>query len=308
MAVTLENALVVGVSSRALFDLKIENEIFETQGLDAYKAYQREHENDILAPGSAYPIIKALLSLNSHVPDRRLVEVIVVSRNSPDLGLRVFNSIQHHELDITRAAFSSGRSVADYLQAFNIDLFLSKNSVSVQAAIDMGLAGAIVYDPPEDHQVPEDEIRIAFDGDAVLFSAESERIYQEKGLKAFEQHETAKAHEPLPEGPFAKLLGMLAIVQKQFPIGEGPIRIALVTARGNPAHERVIRTLRTWNLHVDEAFFLGGIAKDEILRAFGAHIYFDDQDAHLSKTARYVPSARVPYPSGDAIRKVVEAP
>lgn len=298
MSTDLANLLVIGVSSRALFDLRTENEIFETEGLDAYRAYQREHEDEILRPGAAFPLIKALLKLNDHFEDRTIVEVIVMSRNSPDLGLRVFNSIREHELKIIRAAFSSGASLVPYLSAFEVDLYLSMNEDSVQGAIDAGVPGALLYEPPDDFQPDETQIRIAFDGDAVLFSAESEAIYQQQGLAAFEAHETTHAQNPLPEGPFAKLLHTLAMVQAQFPIGESPVRIALVTARGSPAHERVIRTLRSWGVHVDEAFFLGGYSKELILRAYRAHIFFDDQHRHLATASRFVPSARVPYRTG----------
>lgn len=297
MPVDFSNALVIGISSRSLFDLREGNTIFEDNGLEAYRAYQRAHEDQVVAPGSGFHLVKALLSLNRHFSDRRLVEVIVMSRNSPDLGLRVFNAIQYHGLDITRAAFTSGATLVPYLDAFQVDLFLSMNAGEVQAAIDAGHAGAVIYEPPHDYRPDENEIRIAFDGDAVLFSAESERIYQEHGLQAFEQHESDHAFTPLPAGPFAKLLQTLAAVQNQFPLGESPVRIALVTARASPAHERVIRTLRSWNLHVDEAFFLGGMSKHAVLRAFRAHIFFDDQDQHLLAAAPYVPSARVPYPS-----------
>lgn len=294
----LNDKLVIGISSRALFDLERENEIFEMQHEEAYACYQREHENVPLTPGTAFPLIKALLNLNRLIPDRRLVEVVVMSKNSPDTGLRAFNSIEHYGLDITRAAFTRGDSLATYLEAFDVDLFLSKHEGDVQAAIDSGVAAAVLYEPPEELSDDPTEIRIAFDGDAVLFSDESERIYKEQGLEAFLEHERKNRDNNLPEGPFAKLLKTLSLVQKQFEPGRCPVKIALVTARSSPTHARVVHTLRAWGVTIDKAFFLGGVAKDKVLKAFGAQIFFDDQDAHLATASRLVPSARVPYRGG----------
>lgn len=294
----LNDKLVIGISSRALFDLEAENEIFDTQNEEAYARHQKQRENVPLAPGTAFPLIRALLELNEVIPGRRLVEVVVMSKNSPDTGLRAFNSIEHHGLDITRAAFTRGDSLATYLEAFDVDLFLSKHEGDVQAAIDSGVAAAILYEPPEEVSDAAGEIRIAFDGDAVLFSDESERIYKEQGLEAFVEHERKNRGTNLPEGPFAKLLKTLALVQKQFEPGRCPVKIALVTARCSPTHARVVQTLRDWGVSIDKAFFLGGVAKDKVLEAFGAQIFFDDQDAHLASASRLVPSARVPYRGG----------
>lgn len=297
MPVILDDKLVVGVSSRALFDLEEENEIFEKQGLAAYSEYQLAHENDILKPGTAFPLIKALHNLNCK--DKRLIEVIVMSKNSADTSLRIFNSIKHYGLDITRAALVSGKSIAPYLTAFKTDLFLSADENDVQDAINANIAAGIICSPLTSNIDPTQEIKqikIAFDGDAVIFSDESERIYKEKGLSAFEEHEKENAKKPLPEGPFAKLLKTISLVQNQFENEkEIPIKTALVTARCAPAHERVIRTLRAWNVRIDEAFFLGGVKKSEILKAFGAHIFFDDQAVHTDPASQFVPSARVPY-------------
>ena len=297
MPVILDDKLVVGVSSRALFDLEEENEIFEKQGLAAYSEYQLAHENDILKPGTALPLIKALHNLNCK--DKRLIEVIVMSKNSADTSLRIFNSIKHYGLDITRAALVSGKSIAPYLTAFKTDLFLSADENDVQEAINANIAAGIICSPLTSNIDPTQEIKqikIAFDGDAVIFSDESERIYKEKGLSAFEEHEKENAKKPLPEGPFAKLLKTISLVQNQFENEkEIPIKTALVTARCAPAHERVIRTLRAWNVRIDEAFFLGGVKKSEILKAFGAHIFFDDQAVHTDPASQFVPSARVPY-------------
>lgn len=298
MAYTLENRLVVGVSSRALFDLTKENEIFEKQGLDAYCRYQIEHENEILKPGPGFKLIKALLNINTLKGQKGRVEVIIMSRNSADTSLRVFHSIEHYGLNITRAVLASGGALAPYLNAFKTDLFLSAYEDDVQAAINSGIAaGIICNDVNRDYDSEEDlkQIHIAFDGDAVLFTDESEMIYQAQGLEAFEENEKKNANTPLPQGPFAKFLKTISNLQKEFPPEEVPIRTALVTARSAPAHERVIRTLRAWNVRIDEAFFLGGISKRDVLEAFGAHIFFDDQAIHTTPASEVVPSARVPY-------------
>ena len=298
MAYDLENRLVVGVSSRALFDLTYENTIFESDGVEAYCRYQIEHENDILLPGPGFPLIKALLNLNN-LPDKEgSVEVIIMSRNSPDSSLRVFKAIEHYGLNITRAVLASGASLAPYLSAFKTDLFLSAYEDDVQSAIDSNIAAGIIctdglhtYDC--EHQIRQ--IRIAFDGDAVLFSDESEQIYQEHGLEAFEENERRNANNPLKAGPFAKFLKTLSALQKDFAQEEAPIRTALVTTRCAPAHERVIRTLRAWEVRIDEVFFLGGVRKKDVLQAFGAHIFFDDQSVHTDSASEVVPAARVPY-------------
>ncbi len=296
MAVTLHDKLVVGISSRALFDLEAENEIYEKEGLDAYCAYQREHENDILKPGTAFPLIKALQQLNAD--GKYLTEIIVMSKNSADTSLRVFNSIAYYGLNISRAALVGGLSISPYLDAFKTDLFLSANEADVQEAINAGVAAGIICSHsnfPIDADAKIDQIRIAFDGDAVIFSDEAEKIYQAEGLEAFAKHEQENAKKPLPEGPFAKLLKTISIIQQGFQDGEAPIRTALVTARNAPAHERVIRTLRAWNVRIDEAFFMGGVDKTEVLKAFGANIFFDDQSVHTDRASKLVPAARVPY-------------
>ena len=296
MAMDLDSKLVIGISSRALFDLEEENRIYTEQGLDAYSEYQIAHENEILRPGTAFPLVRALHRLNTG--ENRLTEIIVMSKNSADTSLRIFNSIEHYGLDVSRAALVGGNSISPYLSAFRTDLFLSANEEDVQEAINAGFAAGIICQHkglPINPDASEEQIRIAFDGDAVIFSDEAERIYQEKGLAAFAEHERENARRPLPEGPFAKLLKTLSLVQSRFPDENMPIRTALVTARNAPSHERVIRTLRAWNVRIDEAFFLGGITKSEVLRAFGANIFFDDQTVHLDPASELVPAARVPY-------------
>jgi 5'-nucleotidase len=297
MPYDLSGYLVIGVSSRALFDLSAENEIFEREGFEAYSKYQQEYENEILKPGTGFPLIEAILKLNEKIPNKRKTEVIIMSKNDTDTSLRIFNSIKYYKLDITRAALTGGASITPYLKAFKVDLFLSASEEDVQNAIDDGVAAGLIYDSPKNIHTSIDQIRIAFDGDAVIFSDESEKIYKEQGLEAFTEHEKINALKPLQEGPFAKFLKTLAYIQNEIG-GTGdasPVRTALVTARGGPAHERVIRTLRNWNIRVDEAFFLGGVEKTEILKAFGPHIFFDDQDVHLKPISSEIPSARVPY-------------
>ena len=301
MGLDLSDVLVIGISSRALFDLEDSNDLFLKEGLDAYRAHQLENEKEILKKGTAFALVKALLNLNE-ISGKKLVEVIVMSRNSPDTGLRVFNSIAHYGLAITRAAFSGGTPLSPYLRAFDVDLFLSKSDEDVQAAVDSGVAAAALYAPPMGERAETEQIRIAFDADAVIFSEESEHIYKTQGLEAFLAHEKANVDTPMKEGPFAKLLMTLSFLQQHFPKGESPVRIAIVTARNSPAHERVVQTLRTWDVAVDEAFFLGGLSKDQILQAYQAHIFFDDQEAHLEDASKFVPSGRVPYKTGSPLK------
>ncbi len=295
MPYDLSKFLVIGISSRALFDLSKENAIFQKEGLDAYRKYQKSHERKILKPGAAFPLVKSILHLNRLIPGKRKAEVIIMSRNAAGTSLRIFNSIKHYGLDITRAALAGGASLVPYLHPFKVDLFLSLDEKDVQEGVNAGIASALVYDMPKDLNKELDQIRIAFDGDAVIFSDESEKIYQTKGIKAFVEHEKSKARKPLAEGPFAKLLKTLSVIQSDIKRDPPPIRTALVTARNSPAHERVIRTLEAWNVRIDEAFFLGGISKDKILKAFRPHIYFDDQDTHCHPASKVVPTAKVPY-------------
>ncbi|MCL2253269.1 MAG: 5'-nucleotidase [Lachnospiraceae bacterium] len=297
MPMNLKSRLVVGVSSRALFNLTKENEIFKTEGVEAYCRYQIEHEEEVLPPGPGFALIKALLNLNNLSGQEERVEVIIMSQNSPDTSLRVFNTIAHYGLNISRAVLASGASLAPYLEAFKTDLFLSADEEDVQSAVDAGIAAGMIYcNSDNDYsRIDESKIKIAFDGDAVLFSGDSEAIFRADGLKAFEENEFRNALNPLSAGPFAKFLKIISDLQKEFPPDQVPIRTALVTARCAPAHERVIRTLRAWNVRIDEAFFLGGLAKKDVLKAFGAHIFFDDQETYTIPAAKFVPSARVPH-------------
>jgi 5'-nucleotidase len=297
MPVSLDNLLVIGISSRALFDLEAEEEIFRTQGLDAYRQHQLDNENEVLKLGGGFALVRALLKLNALTSNQRFVEVVIMSRNSSETSMRIFNSIKHYGLDITRAVLSGGASLAPYLQAFNVSLFLSLHEDDVQAAINSGVAAALLYQKPANAFEELDQIRIAFDGDAVIFSDESERIYQAQGIEAFENHERENALKPLPEGPFARLLKALSFIQNNFRSPQGhssPIRTALVTARSSPAHERVIRTLRAWNVAIDETFFMGGISKSDVLAAFKPHMFFDDQIGHCDRASPLVQTGRVP--------------
>lgn len=301
MPYDLKNPLVIGISSRALFDLEAENRIFEEQGVKAYEEYQLLHETDVLPKGPAFPLAQAFLGLNTPQSDR-LVEVIVMSRNSPNTSLRIFHSIEHYGLDITRAALLSGAEVAPYLKAFKTDLFLSAYAPDVKQAVDNGVAAGMILTGKQHANSREaiGQIRIAFDGDAVLFSAEAERVFKQQGIEAFTEHEQTMVDTPLQKGPFANFLMAISRLQNIYQTQEqSPIRTALVTSRSVPAHERAIKTLREWGVRVDEAFFLGGVQKRDILASFGAHIFFDDQHAHADPASEVVPSAVVPYREGD---------
>jgi 5'-nucleotidase len=290
MTQTIAHKLVVAISSRALFDLSESNSIYEEKGIEYYAQHQIENENKILNPGVAFTLVKKLLKLNE---DEDSVEVILLSRNSADTGLRIFNSIQHYGLDISRAAFTNGRSPYQYLEAFGAHLFLSANPQDVRTALASGYAAATIL-PSSNPSNEEGPLKIAFDGDAVLFSDESERIYQQQGLDAFNNNERLAAKQPLQAGPFKAFLSVLHHIQQRFPSDTCPIRTALVTARQAPSHERVILTLRSWNIRIDEALFLGGLNKTEFLFSFGADIFFDDQQGHCQLASQKVATAHVP--------------
>lgn len=293
MTGTLTNKLVIAISSRALFDLSESHEVYETHGLKAYAEYQIEHENEPLAKGEAFQLVEKLLKINSLLSDAPRVEVILLSRNSADTGLRIFNSIQHYGLSITRAAFCGGESPYRYVSSFGCHLFLSTHPEDVRQALDSGFAAATIL-PGKAQQKEGEQLRIAFDGDAVLFSDEAEQIYQRDGLEAFTESERAAANLPLKGGPFKIFLSALQSIQAEFSEGDCPIRTALITARSAPAHERVIRTLRAWNVRLDESIFLGGLNKGEFLRAFQADVFFDDQEGHCESAREHVATGHVP--------------
>lgn len=285
--------LIVAISSRALFNLDDSHQIYREQGLEAYETYQRAHEDDVLQPGDAFPLVKKLLTLNERLEQPR-VEVILLSRNSSDTGLRVFNSIKHYGLPIERAAFAGGQSPHRYVPAFGAHLFLSTNPDDVRLSLENGFAAANILSGGTHHS-QDATLRIAFDGDAVLFSDQAERVYQEQGLDAFRASEEKAAHEPLDPGPFKGFLVALQQLQKTFDPADCPIRTALVTARSAPAHERVVRTFRAWDVRIDESLFLGGMSKAAFLDAFKADIFFDDQQRHCETASSVVPTGHVPY-------------
>lgn len=287
----LTDKLVLAISSRALFDLRESHQVYEREGVAAYRQYQIDHEDEVLAPGDAFPLVEKLLALNT---GQQRVEVVLVSRNSADTGLRVFNSIAHYGLGISRAAFVGGRSPYPYLAAFGSHLFLSTHAEDVRSALDAGFAAATILSGGA-RRAASAELRIAFDGDAVLFSDESERIYQEGGLEAFQRHERDAARLLLGGGPFKAFLAALNRLQREFPEEVCPIRTALVTARSAPAHERVIRTLREWDIRLDESLFLGGLDKSAFLEAFAADVFFDDQTGHCERASEVVATGHVPH-------------
>ena len=286
--------LVIAISSRALFDLDDEHQVYESQGLAAYSQYQIDHEDTPLAKGQAFPLASKLLALNDQLAEPLGVEIVLLSRNSADTGLRIFNSIEHYGLPITRAAFCGGEPPWRYIQAFGCHLFLSSESSDVRKALDNNVAAATLVSRPLDGPVRED-IRFAFDGDAVIFSDEAEQIFKAEGLQAFTESEVAQRNQPLSGGPFKNFLSALHALQRAFPESKSPIRTALVTARSAPAHERVIRTLRAWDIRLDESIFLGGLPKVEFLRAYDADVFFDDQQSHCNLAADHIATGHVPH-------------
>lgn len=293
MPVAFGDTLVIAISSSALFDLAESHRIYLEKGIETYAQYQIEREDEMLNPGAAFGLVKKLLALNEGALEKPRVEVILLSRNSADTGLRVFNSIENHQLQITRAAFTSGNSPYLYASAFGAHLFLSTNPYDVKQAIDNGIAAATIVSPNKTEKA-SGHIKFAFDGDAVLFSDEAEKVYQEQGLEEFSRSEKEAAQKPLEGGPFKNFLAALHNIQKDFSTENCPIRTALVTARSAPAHERVIRTLRYWDIRIDEALFLGGMDKTEFLKAFGADVFFDDQEGHIDRAKTHIASGHVP--------------
>ncbi|WP_345978781.1 5'-nucleotidase [Sulfurimonas sp. HSL3-2] len=319
MALDLSDTLVVGISATALFDLSKADAVFKSKygedkesAMDEYRKYMLERENEPLNDGTGMPLVKALLELNRYQPkgESPLIEVVVMSRNSPETGLQVLNNIRRKGLNISRHAFTGGESVVDYLDAYDVDLFLTTNIEDAQKVIDgVTCAAAIVKNPPKDlEKIPEGQVRIAFDADAVLFDDSSEIVYKTEGLSGFHQNEDTNQDVPMTEGPYASFLKKLARLQERLPFNTefSPVRIAIVTARNAPAELRVIKTLRQWGIYVDEMFFLGGIEKSKILKAFKAHIFFDDQDGHLDEASKFTPSGKVPYLSSSPLNEVKE--
>ena len=295
MGVSLQDRLVVAISSRALFDFEEENQLFNHDPA-AYVALQRSRLDVPAAPGVALPLVRKLLAFNT--PDDWRVEVVVLSRNDPVSGMRVFRSAKAHGLDsIQRGVFTQGRDPFGYLRPLGAHLFLSANGADVGEALRLGYPAArVLTESANASPAHPQEVRIAFDGDAVLFSDEAERVYQSEGLDAFQRHEVAHVAQPLPDGPFKPLLAALHRLQQAAQSGNTigmRLRTALVTARSAPAHERAIRTLMDWNIGVDEAMFLGGLAKGEFLREFEPDFFFDDQTGHVRSAAAHVPAGHV---------------
>lgn len=299
MAFPIENKLVVAVSSSALFDLTESDRVYNECGLEEYRKYQEENIDNPLDKGVAFPFVKRLLSFNNMFPEEQPVEVVLLSRNSPETGLRVFRTIKHYDLNISRASFFSGESPYKYLPAFNASLFLSASERDVKRACDAGYAAGRVLKSEVMDDVMDDELRIAFDFDGVIADDDSEKIYQEHGLSAFHRHEAANK-APLDPGPLADLLIKISNLQKleMARLEEDAeyrrrLKISIVTARNAPAHERVVNTLKSWGVEVTEAFFLGGISKDRVLEIMRPHIFFDDQMSHLDHL-KNVPAVHIP--------------
>ncbi len=318
MPIELNETLVVGISATALFDLSEADRVFQEKyesdpdtAIDEYRSYMLAREDEALEDGTGMPLIRSLLNLNSHQTDKGadpIVEVVIISRNSPETGFRVLKEIRRRKLPITRSAFTAGESSSNYLDAFYVDLFLTTNEKDAQEVIDSKVcAAALVKAPPKSSQeLDEKQVRFAFDADAVLFSEESEIVNQKEGLEQFWSSEDAAQDIPLQEGPYANLLKKLSKVQERLPgrIEYSPVKLAIMTARNSPAEMRVIKTLRAWDVYIDQAFFLGGLQKSRFLKAFKPHIFFDDQDSHLDPAAGDVPSAKVLYPSNSPLREL----
>lgn len=301
MSYSLDEMLVIGVASSALFNLSESDAVFREQGEAAYREYQENNIDTLLEPGVAFPFIRRLLSLNDLSGGDPLVEVIILSRNDPETGLRVMRSVAEHGLSITRAVFMQGRSPYKYMDAFNMSLFLSQSSNDVQLALDCGFAAGQVIGLPADDPEGSD-LRIAFDFDGVLVDDSSERIMQQEGLGAFHTNEEKNQDIPLPEGRLSKLLRGINRIQdiEEEKVLDDPsfvrrVHVSMVTARNAPAHERAVRTLRHWGLRVNDAFFLGGVEKARILRVLKPHIFFDDQMKHIEGAANDVPSVHIPF-------------
>jgi 5'-nucleotidase len=316
LAYPIEKKLVIAVASSALFDLSDSDKVYREKGVDAYRKYQRRKENSTFEPGVAFPLVRRLLSLNvGFDPIDAPVEVVLLSRNDPDTGLRVVNSIEKHGLKMSRAVFVSGGNPFQYMNALNASLFLSANAADVRRAVDDGLPAGRVF-PTEFADSDEDaELRVAFDFDGVVADDSSEAVYKKKGLGAFQKAEVLHALEPVREGPLARFFREISRLQrlerekkKKDPNYAPRLRTAIVTARDAPAHKRVVSTLRSWGIEVDEVFFLGGIAKKRVLEVFRPHIFFDDQMQHIEGVAGSTPSVHVPFgianePSPDLTEK-----
>lgn len=320
MPIDLNETLVIGISATALFDLSESDEIFKQKSksdpdsaIDEYRKHMLEKEDEPLEDGTGMSLVRSLLNLNHHLDkndNTPIVEVVVISRNSPETGFRVLKEIRRRNLPITRSAFIAGEKSSIYLDAFYVDLFLTTNEEDAQDVIDSKVcASALVKAPPKNSKpLDEQQVRFAFDADAVLFNEASELVNQTEGLEKFWSNEDENQDIPLPEGPYANLLKKLSKVQERLPgrIEYSPVKLAVMTARNSPAEMRVIKTLRAWDVYIDQAFFLGGLQKSRFLKAFKPHIFFDDQDSHLDPAALDIPCAKVLYPTNSPLNKLIE--
>lgn len=317
MPYELDNRLVIGVASSAVFDLSESDAVFRRQGEEQYREYQEENLEVPLPKGIAFPFIKRLLALNdlSPRPEDPLVEVVLLSRNDPDTGLRVMKTIEHYGLGITRAIFMQGRSPYEYIPALNIALFLSGHKPDVEAAIGCGHPAGQVLDSKFDDDEDDNTLRIAFDFDGVLAGDESESVMQASGLTAFHDHEVKNVMQPHHPGPLKELLVRISRIQsaeeshkQQYPEYENRIRVSIVTARNAPSHERALKTLKSWGVMANDAFFLGGIEKGRVLGVLKPHIFFDDQSGHLQSASAVVPSVHIPFGVSNQPRAKADEP
>ena len=312
MAYPIEKKLVVAVASSALFDLTDSHAVFEQQGPSAYKKFQEQHIDSILKPGVAFPFVKRFLSINKKFPELLPVEVVLLSRNSAVTGRRVFRSIEHHELAISRAAFTEGKSPYPYIPAFNASLFLSSFEDDVRMAVAAGYPGGLVL-PGVVVEDDENELRLAFDYDGVIVDDESETVYQrEHSVEEFQDYETEKSHIPHNPGLLADFFAKLSLLQKLEDAElekdrnyERVIRTAIVTARQAPTNERVVTTLEDWGVGANEVFFLGGMPKDRILSVLKPHMFFDDQKAHLASAGGDIPMVHIPFGIANVSQKPI---
>ncbi len=300
MPFEIDQKLVVAIASSALFDLGEADQVFKERGENAYREYQRAHENDVLQPGVAFAFIKRLLSFNLS-PEDSPVEVILLSRNDPDTGLRVFNSIEANGLDITRAAFLNGSAPFQYIPGFNASIFLSANASDVEGAIMAGYPAGLVLESVINDDSDDVELRVAFDFDGVVADDSAEQVFQTNGIEAFHQSETEQANTPHPAGPLQELLVKIAHLQELEKTRaasvhdyEPRLKVAIITSRNAPSHKRVVTSLREWGITIDQTFFLGGMDKSRILEIFRPHIFFDDQKLHLDGATAVAPCVHVP--------------
>ncbi len=302
MSYPIERKLVVGVSSRALFELEEEDMIFQEKGLDAYRKYQNSHKLDVLEKGAAFPFIRRFLNINNFYPEEQPVEVVLLSKNGPESGVRVFNSIKAYELNISRAAFTSGKSPFPYIPAYNISLFLSNSAEDVSEATKAGFAAGKILKTDFIDDENDTELRVAFDFDGVIADDEAEKVFKQQTLEAFQNYEEAHKKEPHRSGPLANFFKKLSFFQKlenkkrdDNPHYQKLLRTSIVTARSAPSHERAINTLTSWGVEVDELFLMGGVEKSRVLNILNPHIYFDDQMIHLDSKQNKIPLVHIPF-------------